>query len=163
MKALNQIIPFLSGMLVLTAFSIGAANASIDYAAQAQAEADIEAARAETDPAEIDPAEIVMFSQSQSKNSFIGELYFDFVGANATLKSITINPSGYTTIRSLGRNTSYVLYEGMYKSMMPIHEGEVYYAVIGKNAIAQLDSSGNLMYDCRYKNQPCISKLRLLD
>ena len=152
MKALSQLIPYLSSIIVLTACSFGVANASIDYVAQAEAE--IEAA-----------AQIAISNQVQSKTPFIGELYFDFVGANSTLENITINPSGYTTIRAIPKNTPpYVIYEGMYRPMMPVYEGESYYAVIGKNAIAQLDSSGNLMYGCKLdKNEPCISKLRLLD
>lgn len=152
MKALSQLIPYLSSIIVLTACSFGVANASIDYVAQAEAE--IEAA-----------AQIAISNQVQSKTPFIGELYFDFVGANSTLENITINPSGYTTIRAIPKNTPpYVIYEGMYRPMMPVYEGESYYAVIGKNAIAQLDSSGNLMYGCKLdKNEPCISKLGLLD
>lgn len=150
MKVFSQVVPFLSGMLALTVCSIGAANASIDYVAQA--EADIEAAQVGTS------------KQSQSKTPFVGELYFDFVGANATLESITINPSGYTTIRALPNSPSYVTYEGMYSSMMPVNEGENYYSVIGKNAIAQLDSNGNLMYGCKLdESEPCISKLSILD
>ena len=152
MKALSQLIPYLSSIIVLTACSFGVANASIDYVAQAEAE--IEAA-----------AQIAISNQVQSKTPFIGELYFDFVGANSTLENITINPSGYTTIRAIPKNTPpYVIYEGMYRPMMPVYEGESYYAVIGKNAIAQLDSSGNLMYGCKLdENEPCISKLGLLD
>ena len=152
MKVFSQVVPFLSGMLALTVCSIGAANASIDYVAQAEAE--IEAA-----------AQIAISNQVQSKTPFIGELYFDFVGANSTLENITINPSGYTTIRAIPKNTPpYVIYEGMYRPMMPVYEGESYYAVIGKNAIAQLDSSGNLMYGCKLdESEPCISKLSILD
>lgn len=150
MKVLNQLISFSSGTIVLTACSLGAANADIDYVAQAEAD--------------IATAQIAMSNKTQSKTPFIGELYFDFVGANATLESITINPSGYTTIRALPNNTSYVIYEGMYSSKMPVYEGESYYSVIGKNAIAQLDSSGNLMYGCKLdESEPCISQLSLLD
>ena len=152
MKVFSQVVPFLSGMLALTVCSFGAANASIDYFAQAKAEIDA-------------AAQITISDQVQSKTPFIGEMYFDFVGANSTLENITINPSGYTTIMAIPKNTpAYVIYEGMYSSMMPVHEGEGYYSVIGKNAIAQLDSSGNLMYGCKLdKNEPCISKLVLLD
>lgn len=159
MRVSNQLLKFSLSVITLTALSTGLANASyystnelVVEQAVAQAEADIAA------------AQIEMSSQPQSKNPFVGELYFDFVGANATLKSITINPSGYTTIRALPNSPSYVMYEGMYSSMMPVNEGENYYSVIGKNAIAQLDSNGNLMYGCKLdESEPCISKLSLLD
>ncbi|WP_201543275.1 hypothetical protein [Psychrobacter immobilis] len=152
MKSLNRKLSFLTCVIILITCSFGVANASIDYFAQAKAEIDA-------------AAQIAISDQVQSKTPFIGELYFDFVGANSTLENITINPSGYTTIMAIPKNTpAYVIYEGMYSSMMPVHESKGYYSVIGKNAIAQLDSSGNLMYGCKLDgNEPCISKLGLLD
>ena len=66
MKILNQLIPFLSGVLVLTACASEVANADIDVA-----EADITASQNE------------VFGSVQLELPFIGEKFFDFVGANA--------------------------------------------------------------------------------
>lgn len=149
MKILNQLIPFLSGVLVLTACSSEVANADIDVAeAVAQAETDIAAAQNE------------VIGSAQLELPFVGEKFFDFVGANATMQSITIEPNGYTTIEGQAGNYSYVIYEGMYSPMMSGYEGEGYYSVVGKNAIAELDNEGNLMYGygCDIdEGKPCIS------
>ncbi len=148
MKVLNQLISFLSATIVLAACSLGAAKASTDYVAQA-----------ETD---IASAQISTLSQAQSKYPFVGKLFFDFVGANATMQAITITPNGYTVIEGQAGNSSYVIYEGTYSQMMSGFDGEIYYSVIGKNAIAQLDSTGNLMYgdDCNIlEGKPCVTKL----
>ena len=143
MKILNQLIPFLSGVLVLTACSSEVANANIDVA-----EADTVAAQNE------------VISKAQLELPFVGKKFFDFVRANATMESITIELNGYTTIEGQAGNSSYVIYEGMYSPMMSGYEGEGYYAVIGKNAIAKLDSEGNLQYGegCNIdEGKPCIS------
>ena len=145
MKILNQLILFLSGVLVLTACSSEVANADIDVA---QAEADITAAQNKG----IDSAQLEL--------PFIGERFFDFVGANATMQGIKIDSKGYTTIEGQAGGLPYVIYEGKYSQMMPGFEGEIHYAVIGKNAIAELDSKGNLKYgeDCNIDDgKPCIS------
>ena len=145
MKMLNQLVLFLSGMIVLTACSSEVANADI---AVAQAEADITASQNE------------VFGSVQLELPFIGEKFFDFVGANATMQSITIEPNGYTTIEGQAGNSSYIIYEGMYSPMMSGYEGEGYYSVVGKNAIAELDSEGNLQYGdgCNIdEGKPCVS------
>ena len=52
------------------------------------------------------------------------------------------------------------MYEGLNNPITPTFDGVVCYAVIGKNAIAELDSEGNLQYGdgCNIdENKPCIS------
>lgn len=147
MKMLNQLVLFLSGVIVLTACSSEVANADIAVA-EAEAEADITAAQNKG----IDSAQLEL--------PFIGERFFDFVGANATMQGIKIDSKGYTTIEGQAGGLPYVIYEGKYSQMMPGFDGEIHYAVIGKNAIAELDSEGNLKYgeDCNIDDgKPCIS------
>lgn len=147
MKMLNQLVLFLSGVIVLTACSSEVANADIDVA---QAEADITAAQNKG----IDSAKLEL--------PFIGERFFDFVGANATMQGIKIDSKGYTTIEGQAGGLPYVIYEGKYSQMMPGFDGEIHYAVIGKNAIAELDSKGHLMYGdgCNIDTgKPCVTEL----
>ncbi len=152
MKVLKQHIPFLLGTIVLMVCSLEAANASTDYVAQAEAD--------------IASAQISMPNQAELKYPFIGERYFDFVGANDTMRGITIDSNGYTTLEMFVRDSSFVMYEGDYSPVMPAFDGETYYAIVGNNAIAQLDSKGNLMYGegCNIlKDEPCITELFLAD
>ncbi|MEJ6066521.1 hypothetical protein MT378_02060 [Psychrobacter sp. 16-Bac2893] len=145
MKMLNQLVLFLSGVIVLTACSSEVANADIDVA---QAEADVTAAQNK------------VINSAQLELPFIGERFFDFVGANATMQGIKIDSKGYTTIEGQAGGLPYVIYEGKYSQMMPGFDGEIHYAVIGKNAIAELDSEGNLKYGegCNIDDgEPCIS------
>ncbi|MGR3900192.1 hypothetical protein FW759_12140 [Psychrobacter sp. 1176_08] len=152
MRVLKERIPFLLGTIILTVCSLEVANASTDYVAHAEAD--------------IASAQISMLNQSESKYPFIGERYFDFVGANDTMNGITIDSNGYTTLEMFVRDSSLVMYEGDYSPVMPAFDGETYYAIVGNNAIAQLDSKGKLMYGdgCNIlEDEPCITELFLPD
>lgn len=182
MKRLNQPLQFLSGLFFLTICSTGVAKASVNYVAQAEADiataqynvalAEIEAAQAQLDAENaIESAEAEIFSSKykQSKTPFVGQLFFDFVGANATMKGIEIDKKGHTIIEGATGGMpfyTYVIYEGEYSQMMPIYDGESYYTIIGKNAIAVLDSEGNLRYGdgCDIEEgKPCVTNLFIPD
>lgn len=150
MKLINKLIPSVLGVMLLTACSSEVANADTNVA---QAEADILAAQIEMD------------NITKLELPFVGQLYFDFVGANATMMGIEIDKKGHTTIEGhtggMPGNT-YVLYEGQYSPMMRIADGENYYTIVGKNAIAELDSEGKLMHGdgCNIEEgKPCVTNL----
>lgn len=151
MKVLKQHIPFLLGTIVLTVCSLEVANASTDYVAQAEAD--------------IASAQISMLNQAELKYPFIGERYFDFVGANATMMGIEIDKKGHTTIEGHTGGLpgyTYVIYEGKYSPMIPIGDGESFFTIVGKDAIAELDSEGKLMYGdgCNIEEgKPCVTEL----
>lgn len=154
MKLINKLIPSVLGIMLLTACSSEVANADTNVA---QAEADILAAQIEMD------------NITKLELPFVGQLYFDFVGANATMMGIEIDKKGHTTIEGhtggMPGNT-YVLYEGQYSPMMRIADGESYYTIVGKNAIAELDGEGKLMYGdgCSIEEgKPCVTDLFVPD
>ncbi|WP_010196965.1 hypothetical protein [Psychrobacter sp. PAMC 21119] len=154
MKLINKLIPSVLGVMLLTACSSEVANADTNVA---QAEADILAAQIEMD------------NITKLELPFVGQLYFDFVGANATMMGIKIDKKGHTTIEGhtggMPSNT-YVLYEGQYSPMMRIADGESYYTIVGKNAIAELDGEGKLMYGdgCSIEEgKPCVTNLFVPD
>lgn len=150
MKLINKLIPSLLGVMLLTACSSEVANADTNVA---QAEVDILATQTKT--ADITKLEL----------PFVGQLYFDFVGANATMMGIKIDKTGHTTIEGYTGGLpgyTYELYEGEYSPMMQIADGESFFTIVGKNAIAELDSKGKLMYGdgCNIEEgKPCVTNL----
>ena len=154
MKLINKLIPSVLGVMLLTACSSKVANADTNIA---QAEADILATQTKT--ANITKLEL----------PFVGKLYFDFVGANATMMGIEIDKKGHTTIEGYTGGMpfyTYVIYEGKYSPMMRIADGESFFTIVGKNAIAELDSEGKLMYGdgCSIEEgKPCVTNLFVPD
>ena len=151
MKSLNRILSFITGTIILTACSSEVAN---------------------TDKKEPAPKIDVATATAESKLDlpFVGERIFDFVGANATMESISIDSNGYTIIEGQAGNSSYVIYEGMYSPIMPRYEGEFedegYYSIIGNKTIAQLDNNKNLVHGdgCNIEDgKPCVTELFLND
>lgn len=155
MKSLNRILSFITGAIILTACSSEVPNTDKK---EPTVETDIAAAQPTTS------------TQSKLDLPFVGERLFDFVGANATMESITIDSNGHTIIEGQAGNSSYVIYEGMYSPIMPRYEGEFedegYYSIIGNNTIAQLDNNKNLMHGdgCNIEDgKPCVTEFFLND
>lgn len=101
-----------------------------------------------------------MLTNAKNKSiPFTGERWFNFMGGSGTGESIKISNSGATIITIHGTTSSEVIYRGKYKRYFRLYDGENYYTIVGKNAIAMLDNNMNVMSDCRGDEKLCVVEL----
>ena len=91
---------------------------------------------------------------------FIGTRHYNFMGGSGTGQSINISKSGYTTIKLHGKSSTAIIYQGVYKKMIPAYDNENYFMIIGNNAITMLDNKGNQLFGCSgEETEACVKEL----
>lgn len=101
-----------------------------------------------------------------------GDIPGAFYGNGGHIHRIEIAKNGRVKITYSGCVGAYdcitsILYQGKYRSVMPIGQGE-YVSVLNKNQIAYTDKYGNILNECRHfyseeydiDGQPCITDLQ---
>lgn len=102
-----------------------------------------------------------------------GDVPPDYYGNGGVLdRDIAISKNGRVKITQTNCAgaydcNTYVLYQGAYRSVMPLGHGE-YVKILNKNQIAYTDKYGNILNQCMHfyseedyiEGQPCITDLR---